>query len=92
MNEQEYRAAAKKKGYADPVRKVWDAGHASDAHTHDASLFLFIEAGELAMDVEADGHTRTETCGAGDTIEVPAGVVHAERVSERGVTFLVARK
>lgn len=92
MNEDEYQAAVIEKGYADPIQKVWDAGHINHPHTHDVALYLFIQAGEMAVDVETDGHVDRKTCNAGDTIEVPAGVVHTERVSGRGVRFLVAQK
>lgn len=92
MNETEYRNSAAEKGYAAPVLKVWEAGLFNDTHTHDVSLYLFIQDGQMSLDVEtADGLQKT-TCWAGDTIEVPAGIVHTERVGADGVTFLVARR
>lgn len=92
MTETQYLAAVTAKGYGDPVQKVWEAGIVNDAHTHDVGLFLFIQDGEMAVAVDPEGKEQTTICRPGDTIEVPAGVVHAERVGDRGVTFLVARK
>lgn len=92
MDEAAYRAAAAHKGYDTPTVKSLEPGTVNESHTHDVALFVYVQQGEFIVDVEADTEFRTKVCLPGDTIEVPGGVVHIERVGHEGTTLLVARK
>ena len=92
MTEDDYRDAVTAKGYDAPSQKKLAPRYATETHTHDYALFLYIQDGEITVNVEDDGNVSATTCGVGDTIEVPAGTVHSERIGDRGVTILVAKK
>jgi mannose-6-phosphate isomerase-like protein (cupin superfamily) len=92
MTETEYRARVTEKGYGEPMDKFLAANVFNDTHTHDVALFLYVFDGEITVEVEAPNGTEKTTCGPGQTVEVPAGLLHTERSGTDGVTFLVARK
>lgn len=92
MKEYAYRTAAAEKGYGHPTEKVLAPGVVNDEHTHDVSLFVYVQEGEFTVDVEKDGAFETNKCLPGDIIEVPSGVSHIERIGPQGTKLLVARK
>lgn len=92
MDEAAYRVAAAQKGYDTPTVKSLEPGTVNESHTHDVALFVYVQEGEFIVDVEAGAEFTTNVCLPGDTIEVPGGVVHIERVGREGTTLLVARK
>ncbi len=92
MTEDDYRAEAATKAYQEPVAKTWEADRFNESHTHDYALFLLITEGQMTLEVESETGAETSTCAPGESIEVPAHVVHTERAGTEGVTFWVARK
>lgn len=92
MDVSQYLRSASERGYPDPAPKTLDAGTVNERHAHDESLFVFVEAGEFFVEIFEDGRSSTTACGPGDTIEVPAGVEHAESVGSNGAKLLVARR
>ena len=92
MTEDEYRADLASKGYRAPITKTWEADRLNDSHTHEYALYLLITEGEMTLEVEGSDGVDTTKCAPGETIEVPAHVVHTERAGREGVTFWVAQK
>ncbi len=92
MDEATYRAEAAQKGYDTPTEKSLTPGTVNDRHTHDVALFVYVLEGEFIVDVETGTEFVTSVCLPGDTIEVPSGVAHIERVGGEGTNLLVARK
>lgn len=93
MTEDEYRDDLRAKGYADPIKKTWEAGLTNAEHQHPHALYLWISAGEMTLETRgARGAVETVILGPSETIEVPALANHVERAGASGVTFLVARR
>lgn len=92
MNKEKYRVMAAEKGYDEPIERSLEANIFNDSHTHDYALFLYITEGEISVTIDGKNGSETTTCSSGQTIEVPAGVLHTERIGSDGVTILVARK
>lgn len=93
MTEDEYRSDLRAKGYADPIRKVWEPGLVDDEHHHPNSLYIWVTAGQMTLDVKGErGAIDSTTIGPGEAIELPALAQHKERAGPNGVTFLVARR
>lgn len=92
MDETAYRTAAARMGYDTPTEKSLAAGVVNENHKHDVALYVYVQDGEFTVDVEQDGTFVTNLCLPGDTIEVPGGVAHIERVGPSGTKLLVARK
>lgn len=92
MDEAAFRSAAAQKGYGEPAEKTLAPGTVNDDHTHDVSLFVYVQDGEFIVDVDKNGTFETQVCLPGDTIEVLGGVAHIERVGPDGTKLLVARK
>ncbi len=92
MTEDDYRADLAKKEYREPASKTMDADRFNESHTHDYALYLLITQGEMTVEIEGSDGVETTKCASGETIEVPAHVVHTERAGIEGVTFWVAQK
>ncbi len=83
-----YREKARQDGFSDPVEKMVEADRFNAVHTHEETLFLFIQAGRLTVD-KADG----QVVGTpGKTITVAAGLDHTERAGPEGAMILVSRR
>lgn len=92
MTEDDYRRDAAGKGYGEPMAKTWEPGLYNADHAHDVDLFLYILEGEVNFDIAGPDGMATNRRRAGETIEVPAGTAHTERIGDAGVRFLVARR
>ncbi|MDF1750984.1 MAG: hypothetical protein P1V34_19145 [Alphaproteobacteria bacterium] len=83
-----FRAKAQQDGFCDPLQKVVEADRFNAPHSHDDTLFLFIQAGQLTVD-KPDGSVIGTP---GKTITVAAGLDHTEQAGPEGATILVARR
>jgi quercetin dioxygenase-like cupin family protein len=90
MHEEAYRKSAAEKGYDTPVEKTWEAGHFNDWHRHPFCLYVHVLDGEMTLELETPAGIRTAVCGPGDSIEVPIGLRHTERIGARPTRFLSA--
>ncbi len=92
MTEDEYRDDVPKNEYQEPTTKTLEADRFNEAHTHDYALYLLITEGQITVEIEGEDGVEKTTCAPGESIEVPAHVVHTERAGPKGATFWVARK
>ena len=61
--------------------------HTNDSHAHDFDARLMILGGEITL--IRDG--KPETFRAGDSCDVPAGCMHAEKIGPEGVAFIAGK-
>lgn len=88
MTEHDFRQLLAERGY-DEIRETdYAPGSDSELHTHEFSALLMVLDGEFILGRE-DGN---ETFTVGQTCEVPAGTVHAERTAEVGARVLAGLK
>lgn len=88
MTEQEFQQLLASRGY-DEVRKTdYQPMTENELHTHEFSALLLVLEGEFILERE-DG---SQTFVAGQTCDVPAGTVHAERTAEVGARVLAGLK
>ena len=84
MTEQEFRQLLTSRGY-DEVRETdYQPRSENELHTHEFSALLLVTEGEFILERE-DG---SQTFVVGETCDVPAGTVHAERTAEVGARVL----
>ncbi len=88
MHETAFRAKVLADGFAEPVSREWAADTVNEVHTHDFAAAILVLDGEITVTYEG----RSETCRAGDTFMLDAGIEHVETVGEAGVRFLAARR
>jgi|TARA_R110000823_G_scaffold30090_1_gene86525 hypothetical protein len=87
-SEAAFRAKAQQDGFCDPIQKMVEADRFNAPHSHDETLFLFIQAGQLTVDKPEGPVVATP----GNTITVAAGLEHTELAGPDGATILVTRR
>lgn len=88
MTEDEFRKVAKEKGFADLKTKGYPPHTEEPAHTHDRSVMAMVLRGEFTLEYE-DGPV---TYAPGESCELPAGTLHAEKTGAGGATLIVGFK
>ena len=88
MNETEFRQRAAELGYGEPQVKEYPPNATSDLHAHEFSAIAMVADGEFVLAYE-DGDA---TFHAGDSCEVAAGTMHAEKSGPAGATVWFATK
>ena len=88
MTEQEFRELLAARGYNEIRETEYSPQFENELHTHDFSALLMVLEGEFVLGREGGG----ETFLAGETCEVPAGTLHAERTAELGARVLAGIK
>ena len=84
MTEDEFRGILRDRGYEDLRETEYGPGSENDLHTHEFSALLMVLEGEFIL-IREEG---AETFTVGQTCEVPAGTVHAERTGAVGARVL----
>lgn len=88
MTEHEFRELLAARGY-DEIRETdYAPWSGNELHTHDFSALLMVLEGEFILASE-DG---SETYLAGQTCDVPAGTLHAERTAGLGARVIAGIK
>ncbi|HWH73681.1 MAG TPA: cupin domain-containing protein [Methylibium sp.] len=83
-----YAAAARARGYEQVLERDWAPGTVVDEHAHPFAAAALVVRGEMWLSVgAATSHLRP-----GQTFELDAGVLHAERYGPDGATYWVARR
>jgi quercetin dioxygenase-like cupin family protein len=90
MTEDEYRRDAAARGYDAPVQKAWRAGRFNDWHVHPFCLYVYVQSGEMTLQLEGPDGPETVVCGPGEAVEVPVNMRHTERIGAAGTRFLSA--
>ena len=88
MNEAQFRRRAGEMGYGDCLFKDFAAHMDGPLHTRDLSVMLLVVSGTLTLAYE-NGAT---TYRPGETCELAAGVLHAERNGSDEVRVLSGKK
>lgn len=88
MNEKDFRRQLEQDGYDNVQVAEWEPNTVNDTHTHDFAAYLLVLAGDMSVQTEQG----SQTCQAGDTFSLDAGVPHSETVGAEGVRFLSGRK
>ncbi len=88
MTEPEFRQLLAVRGYHEIRETNYAPGSENELHTHEFSALLMVLEGEFIL-IGEDG---SETYLAGQTCEVPAGTVHAERTAEHGARVIAGIK
>lgn len=88
MIEEDFRALLSEEGYDEVRDVVYEPGADSELHTHEFSAKVLVLEGQFTLGLE----NGSETFEPGQTCEVPAGTVHAERTSELGARVLAGIK
>ena len=83
-----WEAALAADGFNGPLDRRLEPGKTVPEHTHPFDARLFILDGEFIL--TTGGQARSY--GPGETLEVPAGVLHAESVGPTGATYLAGRR
>jgi hypothetical protein len=88
MTRDEFIAAARAEGYAEPVAVSRDGSYRLDDHAHPFDAFAWITEGAITLDVAG----QVTTYAAGSTFRLPAGTFHVEWAGPQGVQYLAARR
>ncbi len=85
MNEEQFRALMKEKGYGNDKVKDFAPNYYDPPHTHDVAIMGLVLRGEITLEWQ-EGET---TYGPGEMCEFAAGTVHAERTGASGATLIL---
>ncbi len=88
MTEEDFRQLLVERGYDEVRETEYGPGSDNDLHTHEFSALLMVLEGEFILELE-DGR---ETFVAGQTCDVPAGTIHAERTADVGARVIAGLK
>ncbi len=88
MTRDDFMAAARAEGFAEPVLVEYPSTHALGEHSHPFGAFALVLDGEFTLEVGG-----AATCyRPGDTFRLPPGTLHTERAGPQGVRYFAARK
>ncbi len=88
MTEHEFHQLLAERGYDEIRETTYEPESSNELHTHEFSALLLVLEGEFILERE-DGR---QTFLAGQTCEVPAGSVHAERAAAVGAHVIAGLK
>ena len=88
MSEEDFCAQLQQQGYAEAQVKDFEPNMDGPMHTHDFSVMLLVVNGEFTLARE-NGAT---TFRPGETCELEADTLHAERTGSAGARVLLGRK
>ena len=88
MTFQAFEAAALARGFDEVLERKWQPHAVLDAHAHPFDADALVVQGEMWLTVnDVARHLRS-----GDTFNLDAHIVHAERYGAEGATYWVARR
>ncbi len=88
ISESDFRTSLQEKGYGQIEVKDLDANMDGAMHTHGFSVMLLVMAGEFTLNRES-GAT---TFQPGESFQLEAGTLHAERTGSSGAKVLIGRR
>ncbi|MFD0666124.1 cupin domain-containing protein [Ramlibacter sp. MAHUQ-53] len=88
MTRDDFLAAARAEGLAEPVLVEYGSTHSLGDHSHPFGAFALVLEGEFTIEVAG----RATRYAPGDTFRLATGTVHREWAGPQGARYLSARK
>ena len=84
----EFRHQLHNQGYSKPETQEFEENFSCKIHTHEFSVFAFVEEGEFILHTEKN----SEVFHPGYTCKVTAGTLHAEASGPGGAKIIFGKK